>query len=118
MAEQPVKNNIFNAQSFTSLAMKFLPVVSTGLMYYGVVTKEQGAALVAGAPDFLNAALIVVGGIGNGVTVVWNFWKNRKTKRAADAAAIDGVKVTATPALAAAITAVAAPAAQSSIASK
>lgn len=118
MADAPVKNNIFNGPAFTALAVKAIPAASTVLVGYGVITKDQANTLVQGAPDFLNVASVLLGIAGYGFTIVWNFWKNRKTKRAADAAAIPGVSVSAAPALAAAISAVAVPAAQNSIASK
>ena len=118
MADAPIQNNIFNGQSLQSMAVKVIPAVSTLLVMQGVITKDQSNTLIQGAPDFINVAEILLGAAGYGFTIVWNFWKNRISKRVADTAAIPGVDVSAPAELAAKASNVATADAKSSIVAK
>lgn len=71
---------------------KVLPAVSTLLVYRGIVTQEQGAALVTGAQAAIDYGILVAGIAGNVWTAVYTIWANRSSKKLADAVEL-GAKV-------------------------
>lgn len=70
---------------------KLLPYISGALASRGVITAEQGTAIVNGAPEFMSYLFILAGVAGGVWTAIWSWWKNRPAKRVADIAKIDGV---------------------------